>query len=461
MNLTRRSVLAGIGAGTAGALAGCLGGDNPDVDGYTAFFSLYDWANEVGGDELSFEDPVGTGRMGHGWSPDGSMTTDVASTDIFVYLDTTEFSWAQDLAGELRADYDDMTVIDALDGLDPYFIAFDEDGEEDGDEGIPAPDYDTEFEPEDLGLDDFDIWDLREDQQLGYWHNDHWHGGIPDIPLDSFVPVAITIEDTDERVVPLGDEHRFRVDARLTDDSDEEAVRIESQGDHVEFHGETEGEAEIIFEIYDGDELIYDTEDDPDAVTVTEDAADFEFFDPHLWVDPIHAQRMVDNITEGLVSYDPDNEDTYRENAEAYKEQMDDVHDQIEEVVSEAELGVAVFAGHDSYQYLERRYNFQLVTPVGVTPDAAESFDDISNLAEVIEEHDIDTVLYDPFEAANPGEDYPQMVDLLFDETDIEEAEPLSPVEGVTEEWADNDWGWVDQMENVNIPSLKKALKAD
>lgn len=34
----------------------------------------------------------------------------------------------------------------------------------------------------------------------------------------------------------------------------------------------------------------------------------------------------------------------------------------------------------------------------------------------------------------------------------------LSPVEGTIEEWAENDWGWVEQMEEVNIPSLEAAL---
>ena len=122
MTHSRRSVLrrgAGIAAvGTVASLAGCSGGtsDSPgEFDaGYAAFFTLSDWANAVAGEAASFEDPVDVGQLGHGWSPNGNLAADVAATDAFVYLDSPEFSWAQDLAGTLAADYDSVAVIDVL-----------------------------------------------------------------------------------------------------------------------------------------------------------------------------------------------------------------------------------------------------------------------------------------------------------------------------------------------------------
>jgi len=82
-------------------------------------FTLNDWANQVAGDHASFEDPVDVGQLGHGWTPDGNLAAvDVASTDAFVYLDSSEFSWAQDLAATLEDDYDTVAVIDGLAGLE-------------------------------------------------------------------------------------------------------------------------------------------------------------------------------------------------------------------------------------------------------------------------------------------------------------------------------------------------------
>ncbi|ELZ53379.1 periplasmic solute binding protein [Halorubrum hochstenium ATCC 700873] len=140
-------------AGTAASLAGCSGGgadgDAGGFDaGYAAFFTLNDWANEVAGDAATFEDPVDVGRLGHGWTPDGTLAADVAATDAFVYLDSPEFSWAQDLAATLEADYDSVAVIDALDGVEDDLLDWDhshgDEGGEDHEDGHDDGDHDGE-----------------------------------------------------------------------------------------------------------------------------------------------------------------------------------------------------------------------------------------------------------------------------------------------------------------------------
>lgn len=459
MNPTRRSVLkAGVGATTFGALAGCLASPDEDDEGenagYANFFALWDWASEVGGEAFAFENPVEAGSMGHGWSPDGDLAREIAATDLFLYLDTPEFGWAQDVATELERDYEDVAVIDVMQRIEPYLIPFES-------EPLPEPDYDHEFSPDALVLEDFDIYDLRSNEQLGYWHVEHWHGGVPDVVLGDTVPFGVVIEDEEGHVLPLGEDQEYQLDARIADGEDESVARVESHGDHVEFHGEELGSTAAVIELRRGEELIYDTGDEPSSFDVVEaydgEGAD-EFHDPHVWADPGLVERMVETIADELVAIDPDNEPTYRENAAAYTGRLQDVHQQFETLFEEAEHDVAVFAGHDSFGYLERRYDFELRTPTGVSPNAAASFEDVADLIEVIKEHDLDTVLYDPFEAPTPGEDVPQIVETIFENSDVENAEPLTPGEGTTAEWVDNGYGWVEQMTEINIPSLEAAL---
>ncbi|MEF8778273.1 MAG: zinc ABC transporter substrate-binding protein [Natronomonas sp.] len=460
MDLTRRSVLKTGAGGAAVGLSGCLAspfeGDDSS-DGYAAFFTLWDWAEQVGGDHFSFVNPVESGEMGHGWSPDGDITRNVASSDVFVYLDSPEWAWAQDIAAELERDYDDVTVIDLLAGLESYLIGFDS-------ETLPEPDYGHEYPPERLRR-RFDIFDLRSNDQLGYWHDtrEHWHGGVPDVELDSVVPVGVVLRDEDDRVVPLGANEMYHVDARIADGESDDVLEIESRGDYVEFFGQSVGSTAVVFEIRRGEEAVYDTAVDPAPVAVVESTDDDgidEFYDPHTWVDPVLATEMVETIADELALIDPDHENDYRQNAADYIERIDEVHEAFQTLTANAERDVAVFAGHDSFEYVERRYGFELHTPVAISPDAAESFDDISETIELIETHDIETVLYDPFEAPNPTEDLPQMVEVIFEHTDIEDAEPLSSASGTTAEWDDRGWGWVEQMEELNLPSLRKALGA-
>jgi len=461
MTPTRREVL-GAGAGaTAGALAGCLGtlGLRDDTaDGYAAFFSLYDWATAVGGTELELENPVGIGEMGHGWSPDGDIAPSIANTDLFLYLRTAEFQWAVNAADTLARDHnDEVRLVDLLDGIEPHLLPVD------GGADPPTVQQNRTFDREELLLDEFEVWDPRTDDQLGWWHFDHWHLTMPEVAIDDEVPVRVVVPSVEDETVAasLGDDSAFDVDARVAEGADEDLLAISADGDRVLLAGQSVGQTELVFEIYEDGALIYETVEDPAAVTVVESYDEDptpDAFDPHAWVDPVLAQDMVDTIAEELAAHDPDNAETYRENAAGYQEDLAAVDRAFERLVEDAELDVAIFASHDSFQYIEHRYGLDLVTPTGISPDEAATFGDISGLVETIEANGIDTVLYDPFEAARPGEDLPQLVEALLENSHADNARMLTPVEGVTEEWAEDGWGWVEQMEEVNLPSLQVAL---
>ncbi len=184
------------------------------------------------------------------------------------------------------------------------------------------------------------------------------------------------------------------------------------------------------------------------------------FFDPHVWLDPHRAERIVDHLAERLGDIVPDASDEFRERADQYIDDIEGVHADYLVLSENAELDVAVGVTHDSFRYLAARYGFELRTPVGVAPDAAASMEDIAGLAQAIEDYDIDTIVYDPFEAPEFGE-LPQAARLLLDETDAETAEPVTSIEGLTPAWRDAGYGWVEQMREVNLPAFQAALRAE
>ena len=360
VNRSRRAVLkssAGLLAGTG--LAGCLDSlddlaeEGSADSGYAAFFTLWDWAEQVAGENVEFENPVEVGQIGHGWSPTGDITRDIAATDVFVYLDTPEFGWAQDIADTLERDHpDEIVVVDGLEGVD--MLEWDHDHDHDHDHG-----HDDHHD--DHGHDDH--------------HDDHDH-----------------------------DDHH--------DDHDHDDHHDDHDHDHDHDHGD---------------------------------------YDPHVWVDPVRAQTIVDTIADGLVEADPENEDVYRDNAEAYKNELAEIDEAFEELVAEAERDVAVLAGHDSFQYLEARYGFELHTPVGVSPDDRPSPSEIADTVEFVNEHGIDVILYDRFES-------PQLAEQIEANSDATEVVAITPAEGTTQEWSENGWGYVEQMKEINLPAFEKAL---
>ncbi|ELY63323.1 metal ABC transporter substrate-binding protein [Natronobacterium gregoryi SP2] len=48
-----------------------------------------------------------------------------------------------------------------------------------------------------------------------------------------------------------------------------------------------------------------------------------------------------------------------------------------------------------------------------------------------------------------------------MENTDADEYAPVTPAEGTTAEWNERGWGWIEQMEEVTIPSLRQALGAE
>ena len=461
MKLSRRSVLqTGAGALAISTLAGCLSepdnGDNPD-GGYAAFFTLEDWAEQIAGDELSFENPIPAGEMGHGWEPPGDLQRDIADSSTFVYLDTVEFAWAQDVAADLEIDYEHVELIDGMAGLENQLLPL---GGE-GDDGADRRPDEYDGDPADVSVSSFDVYDRPSGTEVAYWHAsaNHWHGAIPEIPVGGSIAVDGIFEDDDGRVLPLGDDEPFQIDARIVEGANEDVLTIESRNDHVVFRGRETGRTRIVFELVADGEVVWDTSADNMTAEVAEDADSPESYDPHVWVDPVLAQEIVDTIADGLAEVDPDNADLYADNAAEYNDRLEEIHQQFEELAADADRDLAILAGHDSFQYLEHRYDFELHTPVSISPDADLTEEDVADTIDLVDEHGIETILYDPFES--PDGELPDTAELILEGSGASDAKPISPVEGTTEEWSDDDWGWIEQMEELNLPSLRQALDAE
>ena len=459
MHYTRRTVLATTGAA---AVAGCLSSpfddeDSSEISGSAAFFALKDWSNQIGGDVISFDSPVSVGEMGHGWDPDADIVPEIAQHDVFVYLGTPEFQWSIDVANELRGDEYDIELIDAMEAISTGDLLPFVSGEGNG---PPAPDDDIDFDPETFSVGEFEVF--AGDEVVAWWHDNHWHGGIPDVPLEESVELQISVEDTDGNVLPLGEDDPFSLEVRLEANAPDDIIAIETEGNTLTLTGTNTGQTLLIFDLRADDDTIFDTE--PDSATITvrepEDIEIDAFHDPHVWVDPVHASTMVDHIARHLGDLFPEHNEQFDANAAEYIEEIEAVNEAFESLADRAELDIAILVAHDAFQYIEDRYGFELLTPVGVTPDAAESIEDIATLGQRIEEFDIDTILYDPFEASDPNDGLPQAAEILLDDTRATEAKPLTAAEGTTPDWQENGYGWIEIMTEINIPSLEAALRA-
>ena len=175
--------------------------------------------------------------------------------------------------------------------------------------------------------------------------------------------------------------------------------------------------------------------------------------DPHFWMDPLRVKDAAGTVRQGLVDIDPDNEGAYADNAEEFRTALDDLHEQIQKTVDSASKEVILVAGHNALQYFGDRYGIEVAALTNVSPDDRPTTQDIQAAQEVIERHDLKYICADPLESQRAAEQ-------LVAETDAEEVLPLTAMPGLTEDWKSQDWGYIEVTENVNLPTLERALGA-
>jgi zinc transport system substrate-binding protein len=175
--------------------------------------------------------------------------------------------------------------------------------------------------------------------------------------------------------------------------------------------------------------------------------------DPHFWLDPQRAGQAVETIESTFAEIDDDNAERYADNAAAYREQLTTLDDTIQSTVDDASKQTLFIAGHDAFRYLEARYGLTIESLTGLSPDDRPTPQDIERAQEIIDEHDLEYICADPLESQTAAEQ-------LVAETDATEILPLTAIPGQTEAWADDGWGYIEVMENVNLDTLETALDA-
>jgi len=159
-------------------------------------------------------------------------------------------------------------------------------------------------------------------------------------------------------------------------------------------------------------------------------AARLEDDDPHFWLDPLRLADVGDAIADALADTDPDHADTYAENAAALREDLERLDAAYESGLADCQRHTVVVS-HDAFGYLER-YGVRVAAIAGLSPEAEPAPADIGRLHDLIESDGITTVFS---ERLAP----PELTETLAEDAGVR-TEVLDPIEGLTDETADEDY---------------------
>lgn len=118
-------------------------------------------------------------------------------------------------------------------------------------------------------------------------------------------------------------------------------------------------------------------------------------YDPHVWLDPNLAIYEVEAIRDGFILADPDNEETYKENAEAYIEKLGELDEYVKGETSTFTVKKFV-SFHPAFRYFAARYGLEQVGSIEEVPGKEPSVGEIATLVDLMRSENVTVVFTEP-----------------------------------------------------------------
>ena len=105
--------------------------------------------------------------------------------------------------------------------------------------------------------------------------------------------------------------------------------------------------------------------------------------DPHIWLNPVMAQKQVENIVDSLSKVDPLNEKYYKQNGMSYNKKLEELDNKISYELSSCKKDFIAF--HNAFSYFANQYDLNQHTVLKSNEPheepTAKSLENIINLA--------------------------------------------------------------------------------
>jgi len=110
--------------------------------------------------------------------------------------------------------------------------------------------------------------------------------------------------------------------------------------------------------------------------------------DPHIWLDPVLAKLMVNNILQGLIKADPRDDRTFTANAQEYEAKLDYLNS---EIMNETNFKVVktqkFITFHEAFHYFANQYNLTQISILGPFEESPTDTDIQSVISNVTQNH--------------------------------------------------------------------------
>ena len=173
-------------------------------------------------------------------------------------------------------------------------------------------------------------------------------------------------------------------------------------------------------------------------------------YDPHVWLDPVLAEKEVENIRDALVKVDPANSQYYQSNANKFIAELNTLDNKIKTELTTCDKKDFI-AFHNAFTYFANRYGLNQHSILGVTPEGEILPQRLQEVIQTARDLGLNIIysedLVDPRSAEVIAQEIPNGKVLV-----------LSPIEGINVDEEKAGIGYLDKM-NEDLNNLKIGLQ--
>lgn len=171
--------------------------------------------------------------------------------------------------------------------------------------------------------------------------------------------------------------------------------------------------------------------------------------DPHVWLDPVLANKEVATITKGIIAADEANKVSYEANSAKFSEALEQLNLDYEAAFKGAKQREFV-TQHAAFSYLAARYELTQVPIAGISPEQEPSPASLAKIEDFVRKHDVKTIYTEELSSN-------KIAETIANATGAEMA-VLDTLEGLSNQRQEEGDTYLSVMK-ANLMALQKTIK--
>ena len=173
--------------------------------------------------------------------------------------------------------------------------------------------------------------------------------------------------------------------------------------------------------------------------------------DPHIWLSPPLAEKIVERVLGGLISVDQVGKPFYEANASGLRIQLNQLDEQYRAGLANCQRR-EIFVSHEAFTYLAQEYNLTQVAIAGLSPDTEPSAKNMAKIAKLAKEKGAQYIFFESLVS-------PRLSEAIAKEVGVKTL-VLDPIEGIDDEQLRLGKNYLTVMKK-NLENLRLALGCD